>query len=197
MTNESGPTHAVPPAPPSLASAADALLRAALFAAHKHSAQRRKDANASPYINHPLAAAEVLARHGVEDVVTLQAALLHDTVEDTETTSGELGKAFGEEVARVVMEVTDDKRLPARERKRLQVAHAPHLSSSGKLVKIADKICNVTDVGSAPPTGWDTIRRLEYLAWTEEVVAGCRGVNSGLEAHYDRVLAEARARIDG
>jgi len=173
------------------------VLHAALFAADKHRLQTRKDAEASPYINHPLAVAEVLARHGVSDLVTLQAALLHDTVEDTETTGEELERAFGPEIARVVLEVSDDKSLPKEERKLLQIDHAPSLSDHAKLVKLGDKICNVFDVASNPPAGWGLERRREYLDWTEAVVDGCRGVNEALEAQYDRVLAEARKALAG
>ena len=173
----------------------DSVLSAALFAAAKHRDQRRKDAAASPYINHPLAVAEVLARHGVSDTVVLQAALLHDTIEDTETTAEELGERFGPSVRDVVLEVTDDKRLPKAERKRRQVEKAGTISDSAKLVKIGDKICNVIDVASSPPADWPDSRRLEYLDWTELVVEGCRGVHAPLEEHYDRILEKARLSI--
>ena len=66
------------------------LLEAVAFAAEKHRNQRRKDAEASPYINHPIALANLLKREGVDDVVVLCAALLHDTIEDTKTTPDEL-----------------------------------------------------------------------------------------------------------
>ena len=177
------------------ASATSALLEAALFAAERHSLQRRKDVEASPYINHPLAVAEVLARHGVDDLVALQAALLHDTIEDTETTPAELEERFGPEVLSVVLEVSDDKSLEKAERKRLQIEHAERLSDRAKLVKLGDKICNVLDVGGNPPADWSIERRAEYLEWTEAVVGGCRGVNPALEAYYDEVLAGARRRL--
>jgi len=173
------------------------LLAAAHFAADKHRDQRRKDSSASPYINHPLAVAEVLSRHGVSDVVPLQAALLHDTIEDTETTVSELNDAFGVEVLGVVLEVTDDKRLEKAERKRRQIEKAPGLSEYAKLVKLGDKICNVADVAASPPAGWDHTRRIEYLDWTEAVIRGCRGVHPALEAHYDRTLADARVMLGG
>jgi len=171
------------------------LLRAARFAAEKHRMQRRKDPDASPYINHPLSVAEVLSRYGVEDVVTLCAAVLHDTIEDTETSAEELRDGFGDEVAEVVLEVTDDKSLSKARRKELQVEHARALSDRAKLVKLGDKICNVLDVGQRPPPDWDRWRRMEYLDWTERVVAGCRGVSPGLEARYDEVLVAERRRI--
>jgi GTP diphosphokinase / guanosine-3',5'-bis(diphosphate) 3'-diphosphatase len=171
------------------------ILDAALFAADRHSTQRRKDADASPYINHPLAVAEVLARHGVDDVVALQAALLHDTIEDTETTPEELEDRFGPEVTGVVLEVSDDKSLDKAERKRLQIEHSRNLSNRAKLVKLGDKICNVIDVASNPPANWSLERRLEYLDWTAAVVEGCRGVSPPLEAHYDATLAAAREKL--
>ena len=177
--------------------AADAaeILRALSFAAEKHREQRRKGANAPPYINHPIAVAELLARVGaVTDLVTLQAAILHDTVEDTDTTPAELAEAFGAEVEAVVRELTDDKTLPWAERKRLQVEHACSMSPRAKLVKIADKISNVSAIIDDPPTHWEPRRIREYLDWTERVVAGCRGSSAALEGRYDDVLAKARAR---
>lgn len=169
-----------------------ALLRALHFAAAKHRDQRRKDVEASPYINHPIEVAELLARAGVTDPVTLQAAALHDTVEDTRTTPEELEAEFGPEVRRVVEEVTDDKSLPKAERKRLQIEHAPRLSGRARQVKLADKISNVLGVTKAPPADWPLERRREYLDWTEQVVAGCRGCNEILEGIYDQALAEGR-----
>ncbi|HSM60909.1 MAG TPA: HD domain-containing protein [Longimicrobiales bacterium] len=171
------------------------VLRAASFAARKHSTQRRKGRDASPYINHPLEVAEILARHGVDEVPLIQAALLHDTVEDTETTFEELTREFGEEVAGLVAEVTDDKSLQKQERKELQIRHAPGLSHSAKLIKIADKVSNARDVSENPPADWDLRRRVEYLEWTRAVVDGCRGVNAGLDARYDEVLAAGMARL--
>ena len=169
------------------------ILKALHFAANKHRDQRRKDVEASPYINHPIEVAELLARvGGVTDPVTLQGAVLHDTIEDTKTTPEELEAAFGQEVRRVVEEVTDDKRLPKLERKRLQIEHAPHLSERAKQIKIADKISNILGVTQAPPADWTLERRQEYLNWTEQVVTGCRGCNAPLEDFYDRVLAEGR-----
>ena len=170
-----------------------ALLKALHFAADKHRDQRRKDVEASPYINHPIEVAELLVRVGrVQDVVTLQAAILHDTLEDTKTTPDELDATFGTHVRRVVEEVTDDKRLPKLERKRLQIEHAPHLSSHAKHVKLADKISNVRAVTQTPPAKWPLARRQEYLDWTEQVVAGLRGCNAELEKLYDQLLAEGR-----
>jgi GTP diphosphokinase / guanosine-3',5'-bis(diphosphate) 3'-diphosphatase len=167
------------------------LLKALSFAAHKHRDQRRKDAQASPYINHPIALADVLVNEaGVTDVEVLCAALLHDTVEDTATTPEELRELFGARVAGIVAEVTDDKTLPKEERKRLQVEHAPRLSAEAKLVKLADKICNVRDVAMHPPARWDLPRRREYFEWAKSVVDRLRGADPRLEAAFDRAYAQ-------
>ena len=170
-----------------------ALLAAVKFAADKHRYQKRKGAAALPYINHPVEVAELLARMGgVGDLGTLQAAILHDTIEDTETTAEELEEHFGPEVRHLVEEVTDDKSLPKVERKRLQVEHTPHRSTKAKHIKLADKICNVRDVGQDPPSHWALERRQKYLAWATDVVAGCRGCNPALEEAYDECLAQAQ-----
>jgi GTP diphosphokinase / guanosine-3',5'-bis(diphosphate) 3'-diphosphatase len=166
------------------------LLEAVAFAADKHRNQRRKDAEASPYINHPIALASLLKREGVDDVTVLCAALLHDTIEDTNTTADELRVLFGEIITSVVLEVTDDKDLEKAERKRLQVAHAHALSERAKLVKLADKICNVYDMVAAPPATWSLERKREYLGWAKDVVDELRGVHSGLEGIFDEVHAK-------
>jgi guanosine-3',5'-bis(diphosphate) 3'-pyrophosphohydrolase len=166
------------------------LLEAVAFAAEKHRNQRRKDEDASPYINHPIALASLLKREGVDDVAVLCAALLHDTIEDTETTAGELRARFGDLVTSIVLEVTDDRNLDKAERKRLQVAHAHELSARARLVKLADKICNVHDIVAAPPANWTVARKREYLEWAKDVVDRVRGTHPGLEAIFDDVYAE-------
>jgi guanosine-3',5'-bis(diphosphate) 3'-pyrophosphohydrolase len=178
------------------------LLTAVHFAADKHRYQKRKDKPASPYINHPIAVAEVLANiGGVNDLAVLQAAILHDTLEDTKTTRRELVTRFGAKVAGLVAEVTDDKRLPKQRRKQLQIEHAPHLSRGAKLVRLGDKICNLVDVTSSPPRTWSESRQLRSIAWSRRVVAGCRGASPALERHFDRIAARAertvRARFAG
>jgi guanosine-3',5'-bis(diphosphate) 3'-pyrophosphohydrolase len=171
------------------ASDAARLLAAAQFAAFKHREQRRKGAAASPYINHPLAVAGLLADEGgIEDVEVLMAALLHDTIEDTLTTRAELAQNFGPAVASIVAEVTDEKGQSKRLRKEMQVAHAPRLSHAAKLVKLADKTCNLRDVVARPPD-WDLARRQEYFDWAKRVVDGLRGAHAALEAQFDRVHA--------
>jgi guanosine-3',5'-bis(diphosphate) 3'-pyrophosphohydrolase len=172
------------------------LLRALDFAAAKHRDQRRKGSDAAPYVNHCIGVARLLAEvGGVRDLTILTAAVLHDTVEDTDTTPEELESLFGAEVRCLVMECTDDKSLPKPIRKQLQVEHAPHKSPGAKQIKIADKTSNVRDVTHCPPKDWPWVRLWAYLDWTEQVVAGLRGANPALEAHYDLVLAAGRERL--
>ena len=162
------------------------LVDAVAFAAYKHQRQRRKDAEASPYINHPIALARVLSvEGGVSDTTLLAAAVLHDTLEDTETTFEELKERFGAAVAAVVLEVTDDKSLPKKERKRLQIQHAARISRRAKLVKLADKICNVRDVAASPPRTWPLRRRRQYFDWAKAVVGRMRGTHRRLERLFD------------
>ena len=162
------------------------ILKAAAFAAHKHRDQRRKDHAASPYINHPITLAEILSGvGGVHRSDVLAAALLHDTLEDTETTSAELRAAFGPKITKVVEEVTDDKRLPKQQRKELQVEHAAHVSKSAKLVKLADKIANLSDIITNPPPGWSLKRKREYFDWAKRVIDQVRGTNAKLERRFD------------
>jgi len=167
------------------------LLAALKFAAKKHRDQRRKDQGATPYINHPIEVAETLWFQGnVRDMITIVGALLHDTLEDTNATTEEIRQQFGEQVLALVQEVTDDKSLPKLERKRLQIEHAPHQSARAKQVKLADKICNVTDIINSPPHNWSLKRCQEYIDWSKQVVAGLRGINPALEACYDAIVTD-------
>ena len=174
------------------------IMEAAGFAADRHRNQRRKDAAASPYINHPLALAELLANEGgITDAVVLAAALLHDTIEDTKTSIDEIETQFGPEVAGIVAEVTDDKEQSSAERKQLQVEKAASKSDGAKLVKLADKICNLRDIAATPPANWSTERKLEYFRWAKEVVAGLRGANPALERVFDDVYAAGIRTVGG
>ena len=170
------------------------IISAIAFAADRHRDQRRKDANASPYINHPIALANVLANEaGIDDERVLIAAVLHDTIEDTETTEQDLVRSFGQEIAAIVLEVTDDKALPKAERKRLQLESAPDISRRAKLVKLADKIGNLRDVATNQPVGWSNERKKEYFDWAKAVVDGLRGVHPELERIFD-VAYKARPK---
>uniref|UniRef100_A0A1I8GZ89 Guanosine-3',5'-bis(diphosphate) 3'-pyrophosphohydrolase MESH1 n=2 Tax=Macrostomum lignano TaxID=282301 RepID=A0A1I8GZ89_9PLAT len=163
------------------------LLEAVNFAAEKHKCQRRKDPEATPYINHPIGVARILSSEaGVSDTIALEAAILHDTVEDTDTSFEELETVFGRPVAQVVQECSDDKLLPAAERKRIQILHTPHASVRAKLVKSADKIYNLRDLERVHPVGWTRDRVDAYFLWSAQVCSGLRGVNANL----DRLMAE-------
>ncbi|MBI4179151.1 bifunctional (p)ppGpp synthetase/guanosine-3',5'-bis(diphosphate) 3'-pyrophosphohydrolase [bacterium] len=162
------------------------LLKALAFAADRHRTQRRKGADAAPYINHPIDVANLLCNEGgVTDPIVLAAALLHDTIEDTGATREELEPLFGSDMARIVAEVSDDKSLPKAERKRLQIEHAAHVSREAKLVKLADKISNLRETASNPPVDWSLERRREYFDWAKAVVDRLRGTHEGLERIFD------------
>jgi len=174
------------------------LFAAIRFAAEKHENQRRKNIESTPYVNHPLEVARLLIDVGkVYDLDIIKGAILHDTIEDTETTAEELIQHFGKEVTDYVIEMSDDKSLPKQERKRLQIENAPHKSRGAKLIKICDKICNITDVTHNPPSHWDFQRRKEYLVWAEAVVARLRGTNAKLEELFDVKLREGRKILNG
>lgn len=187
----SGPSHP-------LAKVMTAQFLAALsFAAYKHRHQRRKDVAKTPYINHPIDVANILLNEGgITDEWVLIAALLHDTVEDTETTFEEIEENFGRLIREIVSEVTDDKSLPQAERKQRQIDHAPKLSDRARLVKIADKISNIRDTAASPPAGWPIARIVDYLDWGKAVIATIRGTHPQLETLFDRAYAEGIAAIE-
>ncbi|XP_043840274.1 guanosine-3',5'-bis(diphosphate) 3'-pyrophosphohydrolase MESH1-like isoform X2 [Dromiciops gliroides] len=167
------------------------LLEAADFAARKHRQQRRKDPEETPYINHPIGVARILTHEaGVTDITVLQAALLHDTVEDTNTTLEEVEEHFGPEVRRIVDEVTDNKALPKLERKRLQVENAAHSSRGAKLVKLADKLYNLRDLNRCTPKGWSEQRVQEYFEWAAQVVKGLQGTSPQMEGALQKLFLE-------
>ena len=172
------------------------LMKAVDFAAKKHKDQRRKDPFATPYINHPIGVANILSQEaGIEDLEVLQAALLHDTVEDTETTFEEIEDNFGREVRDIVDEVTDDKTLPKLERKRLQIVTASKKMHKSRLVKMADKLYNLRDLLVAPPKDWPEERIQEYFIWAAKVISELKGTNEVLEAKLAEVLAKRGVTI--
>jgi guanosine-3',5'-bis(diphosphate) 3'-pyrophosphohydrolase len=167
------------------------ILKALEMAAHKHNGQKRKDKDESPYIIHPIDLANVICNEaGITDEDVLCAALLHDTIEDTETTYLELVDLFGKTIADIVQEVSDNKMLPPEVRKEMQIEHAAHLSYQAKLVKLADKISNLRDIVSSPPVSWDIKRKQEYFDWAKKVVDQLRGTNTELERIFDGLYAK-------
>lgn len=166
------------------------VMRATKYAAEQHRGQSRKDADNTPYINHPLALASLLADYaGVTDTNVIAAALLHDTVEDTNSTIDDIEELFGSKICSIVREVTDDKSLSAPERKRLQIEHAAKISHEAKLVKLADKISNLQDMLERPPVNWSLQRKREYFDWARAVIDQLRGTNDKLEALFDEIYA--------
>ena len=165
------------------------IVYAASFAAHKHRNQKRKG-NQEPYINHPLGVARVLVEEGrIDHVDTLAAALLHDTIEDTDTTQAELAEEFGERIAGIVAEVTDDKSLTKLVRKQTQLTHATELSHEARLVKLADKLANLRDLAVCPPQGWDADRIRGYFCWASRVVSVVGNVNTALWQKLEEIFA--------
>jgi GTP diphosphokinase / guanosine-3',5'-bis(diphosphate) 3'-diphosphatase len=180
------------------------ILKSLDFAALRHNGQLRKGESSTPYINHPIQVANLLANHaGETDPVLISAAILHDVVEDTVNSPGErdelinqISEIFGEEILSLTLEVTDDKTLAKQERKRLQVESACHKSDRAKKLKIADKIMNLRDLTCNPPSDWSIERITGYFDWAENVVAGLRGVNQKLDDMFDEALARARAKYE-
>lgn len=170
----------------------DLVIRALQFAAEKHRHQRRKDAETSPYINHPVDVLSILAlESGIDDPVVLCAALLHDTLEDTDTTLEELQQAFGDPIAAVVFELTDDQSLPRPERYASQLRKAPFYSMPARLVRIADKIANTRDATRSPPPAW-TIERLEgHFRQSSQVMDRIRNTHAGMERLFDQAFDDA------
>lgn len=186
----------LPPPPTPSESAVGMVLKASHFAAQKHKDQRRKGGDAAPYINHPIDLANLLWNTAqVNDTVVITAALLHDTVEDTDTTFDEIEREFGTDVKSVVAEVTDDKSLPRELRKQQQIEHASHLSDRARLVKLADKISNLKDILREPPPQWSMQRRLDYFNWAKAVVDEIRGSHPGLEKVFDEIYRQGLEQL--
>ena len=168
------------------------VTRALDFAARKHAAQRRKGILAEPYVNH-LAEVALLLAEATDggDPGLVAAGLLHDTLEDTPTSRAELAAAFGEEVARLVEEVTDDKTLDRERRKLLQVQEAPRKSLRARMINIADKIANLRSIADSPPLGWSSRRKQEYVAWARQVAEACGRTNERLEMQFHEAAQRA------
>jgi len=172
------------------------ILSAANYAAEKHAGQKRKGRAGEPYVNHLIEVAHLVSTVAPEDTDLVIAALLHDTIEDTGVTAAELVERFGQDVADLVVELTDDKSLPKAERKRLQIEHAPKLSTRAQIIKLADKISNLRAILSSPPANWDYKRKRDYFEWGKRVVEGLSAPNPILKAEFEttyRRFGEVRA----
>jgi (p)ppGpp synthase/HD superfamily hydrolase len=169
-----------------------AVLRAADAAARWHVNQRRKGSAQEPYVNHLLEVAAMVAEATEgKDPELVIAALLHDSIEDQEVPRAILAERFGEGVAKLVEEVTDDKALPKPERKLLQIEHAKGASRRAKILKLADKTSNLRTIAASPPPDWSVKRRLEYVAWARKVAAGLTGVSAWLEQEFEEAAKQA------
>ncbi|XP_042911775.1 guanosine-3',5'-bis(diphosphate) 3'-pyrophosphohydrolase MESH1 [Parasteatoda tepidariorum] len=165
------------------------LIKASNFAAIKHKSQKRKDVEGTPYINHPIGVANILVEEGeIYDIDVLQAALLHDTVEDTDTTFEEIEQQFGVKIRNIVAEVTDDKTLSKETRKQLQIEHAATISHEAKLVKLADKLYNLRDLLRSTPVGWTEERVQGYFVWASQVIQNLAGTNDKLELKLKKLF---------
>ncbi len=174
------------------------VLKAAEAAAHWHSSQKRKGAAGEPYINHLIEVATLVAEAtNGQDPNLVAAALLHDAVEDQNIPLSQIASMFGDDVAALVGEVTDDKSLPKPERKRLQVEHAPHKSGRAKILKLADKISNVRALAASPPADWTLERRREYVSWAREVVAGLGDACPHLQQQFELATGQADRLLEG
>jgi (p)ppGpp synthase/HD superfamily hydrolase len=173
-----------------------AVLKAADAAAHWHVHQRRKGAAEEPYMNHLLEVATLVAEAtGGGDPGLVAAALLHDAIEDQEVPRSVIAEGFGEDVAQLVEEVTDDKTLPKAERKRLQIENAGKKSQRAKILKLADQTSNLRAVAASPPPDWSVKRRLEYIDWARRVSKGLAGVSERLEQEFERAAKDAERSV--
>jgi guanosine-3',5'-bis(diphosphate) 3'-pyrophosphohydrolase len=169
---------------------------AADFAARRHSGKARKGRGNEPYINHLAEVANLLATvTDGTDAELVAAGWLHDTIEDTETTRGELVQKFSERVADLVAEVTDDMSLLKDQRRQKQIEDAPHKSPRAKLIKIADKISNLRARIVPQPSREERDDLVDYVNWAEQVVAGCRGANAALDKIFDDTVKLARSSL--
>lgn len=157
------------------------FILALTFSAQKHKDQRRKGSLNIPYVNHPIEVSNLLARTvGTDDLLLLTAAVLHDTLEDTKTNPEEIRSLFGEEVLSVVQEVTDNMSLSKEIRKAKQVEKAYMLSNRAKLIRVADKVCNVIDILKTK-YHWTNSQKRDYVRWCIQVVNQCKGINKDLD----------------
>jgi guanosine-3',5'-bis(diphosphate) 3'-pyrophosphohydrolase len=172
------------------------ILRAAEFAAERHRDQRRKGAIGRPYIGHCIEVAQMIASAAQDTPsAVIAAALLHDTVEDTPTTIDEIRNEFGDQVASIVAEVTDAKGVTRETRRQHQVDNGPRYSPAAKLIKLADKISNVREIGEDPPAHWTVERQLGYFAWARQVVDALGRVNPALETCFLQAAAVSERSV--
>ncbi len=171
------------------------IFKALAFAAEKHRSQHRKGWQHVPYINHPIEVARLITDIGeVTNNGCIQAAFLHDILEDTDTTENEIEHLFGKNVLNLIMELTDDKSLPSDKQKELQLITASALSPLAKTIRIADKIANITDMMTYP-IWWSKRKKTNYLSWANEVVKACADANPKLAAHFFKLYEKYHSEL--
>lgn len=179
-------------------SAATNLVKAFAYACEKHKDQRRK-ADRTPYINHPARVADKLRQHRIHYGDVAVAAILHDVVEDTDATIAEIEELFGETVANIVAEVTDDKTLTRGECKRDQVERIGKASDAAKLIKICDKIDNCAGLFSNAPPKWSVARIQGYFWWADQVVDAASDAENAtpLVEEFRNMVERKQFHLDG
>ncbi len=172
------------------------LTKALTFAAEAHRNQRRKGAAQEPYVNHLIEVLDLLVQTTSNaDMDMLIAALLHDVVEATATTYEDVAASFGERVAEIVRENSDDMSLPKGERRRTRIAAMAHKSRAARIVKIADVISNLRAIAVSPPAGWSAGRKLGYLEGCRQLVDAARGTETSIERIFDETAANVERAI--
>jgi len=171
------------------------VISAVNFAAIAHRNQRRKNGEATPYINHPIEVMYLLSRAGVVDPDILAGAVLHDTIEDCGVTYEQIREEFGQNVADFVQECSDNKSLPKVERKKQQIEHAKTISVGAKLIKLADKLSNISGLDDSPPVSWSVEEVNGYITWSYAVYLGLKGYNIELDTQLEKIFSK-RALLD-
>ncbi|KAL1922024.1 uncharacterized protein VTP21DRAFT_10666 [Calcarisporiella thermophila] len=164
------------------------LLLCCEYTSRKHATQRNEEAVSSCII-HSLGVAKLLVESGVHDLATLQAAMLCNTVEASNTTLEELEQSFGKEVRNLVEECSDDKSLPKMVRKHLQIERASSVSFRAKNIRLALKLYRLRDLTRRVPSGWTPLQVQEYFSWAKQVTDRLKGTNHFLEIQLDAVYS--------
>jgi len=172
------------------------IMMAAKYASICHRKQKRKDSEKTPYINHPIDVAEFLTSNDVKDRDTIIGALLHDVIEDTDGTYDEIKHLFGENVANIVKDCSDDKKLNKIMRKKLQIKHALMISDQAKLVKLGDKYSNISGLLETPPAHWSRDEIIGYVYWGLAVCRKLSGVNSKMDEHMQNLFKKHKINVD-
>lgn len=162
------------------------------FAARAHEGQTRSDK--TPYIEHPTRVAEIVRKYksskSIDDLIS--AAHLHDTIEDTETTEADIKKLFGGLVASLVKELTSDKEKVKEVGKTQYLLNKmSKMSSYGLVIKLADRLDNVSDLKTAKNENW----RAKYKKETEDILNQLEK-NRTLSATHKKLIDAIREKLN-